>query len=172
MIKKRNDLRDNIGVRKARQKDMTMYNPMQSQLDRIAQQRQMLEQQEQMLRQNMQQYQMPNININNIPAAMPTNYDFGCKWINDDAEANNLPNNVIGFYKNDPIFVMSGKKFRFSEVIEQPTPSIADEKYNALERQIKAITERLDKLSINTQVIQEKPTEATKPTKKGGIANE
>lgn len=145
-----------------------MYNPMQSRLDQLNQQKQMIEQQMQML----QGYQMPPININNQITPTPNNYDFGCKWVNDDAEANNLPNNVIGFYKNDPIFVMSGKKFRFSEVIEQPTLSIANEKYNALERQIQAITERLDKLSINTQVIQEKPTETVKTSKKGTITNE
>ena len=146
-----------------------MYNPMQSRLDQLNQQKQMIEQQMQML----QGYQMPPININNqiTPTPNAMAYDFGCKWINDDNEAKNLPNNVIGFYKNEPIFVMSGKKFRFSEVAEEVTPQV-DEKYNALERQIQAITERLDKLSINTQVIQEKPTEATKPTKKGGIANE
>lgn len=147
-----------------------MYNPMQSRLDQLNQQKQMIEQQMQML----QGYQMPPININNQITPTPNTmaYDFGCKWVNDDTEANNLPNNVIGFYKNDPIFVMSGKKFRFSEVIEQPTPSIAEEKYSALERQIQAITERLDKLSINTQVIQEKPTETAKTSKKGTITNE
>lgn len=140
-----------------------MYNPMQSRLYQLNQQKQMIEQQIQML----QGYQMPPININNqISPTAPNNYDFGCKWINDDNEANNLPNNVIGFYKNEPIFVMSGKKFKFSEVIEQPTSTVDNEKYNALERQIQAITERLDKMSINTQDTHERPVEAFKQARK------
>ena len=143
-----------------------MYNPMQSRLEQLNQQKQMIEQQMQML----QGYQMPPININNQITPTPTNYDFGCKWINDDNEANSLPNNVIGFYKNEPIFVMSGKKFKFSEIINQPT-SIADEKYDALERQIKALTERLDKMGVINQDMQEKPVETAKTGKKGIIAN-
>ena len=142
-----------------------MYNPMQSRLEQLNQQKQMIEQQMQML----QGYQMPTININNQITPTPTNYDFGCKWINDDNEANSLPNNVIGFYKNEPIFVMSGKKFKFSEIINQPT--ITDEKYDALERQIKALTERLDKISVINQDMQEKPVETAKTSKKGAIAN-
>lgn len=143
-----------------------MYNPMQSRLEQLNQQKQMIEQQMQML----QGYQMPPININNQITPTPTNYDFGCKWINDDNEANSLPNNVIGFYKNEPIFVMSGKKFKFSEIINQPS-TIADEKYNALERQIKALTERLDKMGVINQDMQEKPVETAKTSKKGIIAN-
>ena len=143
-----------------------MYNPMQSRLEQLNQQKQMIEQQMQML----QGYQMPPININNQITPTPTNYDFGCKWINDDNEANNLPNNVIGFYKNEPIFVMSGKKFKFSEIINQPT-SIADEKYDELERQIKVLTERLDKIGVINQDMQEKPVETVKTSKKGIIAN-
>ena len=117
----------------------------------------------------LQGYQIPPININNQITPTPTNYDFGCKWINDDNEANSLPNNVIGFYKNEPIFVMSGKKFKFSEIINQPT--ITDEKYDALERQIKALTERLDKIGVINQDMQEKPVETAKTSKKGAIAN-
>ena len=143
-----------------------MYNPMQSRLEQLNQQKQMIEQQMQML----QGYQMPPININNQITPTPTNYDFGCKWINDDNEANSLPNNVIGFYKNEPIFVMSGKKFKFSEIINQPANSV-DEKYDALERQIKAITERLDKIGVINQDMQEKPVETVKTGKKGIIAN-
>lgn len=139
---------------------------MQSRLEQLNQQKQMIEQQMQML----QGYQMPPININNQITPTPTNYDFGCKWINDDNEANSLPNNVIGFYKNEPIFVMSGKKFKFSEIINQPT-SIADEKYHALERQIKALTERLDKIGVINQDMQEKPVETAKTGKKGIITN-
>ena len=138
---------------------------MQSRLEQLNQQKQMIEQQMQML----QGYQMPPININNQITPTPTNYDFGCKWINDDNEANSLPNNVIGFYKNEPIFVMSGKKFKFSEIINQPT--ITDEKYDALERQIKALTERLDKICVINQDMQEKPVETVKTSKKGAIAN-
>lgn len=147
-----------------------MFNPMQNQLDRISQQKQILEQQEQMLRQSMQQYQMPNININNIPA-QSMNYDFGCKWINDDNDINTLPNNTIGFYKNEPIFVMGGKKFRFSEIVEQPTPSV-DEKINTLESKINTILEQLNKNNINTSNNQEKPTDNVKSGKKGVNTNE
>ena len=64
---------------------------------------------------------------------------------------------------------MSGKKFKFSEIINQPT--VADEKYNAIERQIKALTERLDKIGVINQDMQEKPVETVKTSKKGIITN-
>lgn len=100
-----------------------MFNPYQSRMDSLLQQKQMLEQQMTAL----QQYQqMPNININNMP--QPNNFDFNGRWVNSKDEAmgvanNNLP--LIMFDRNNPIFYMknmdgSFKTFRFEEVLEQP----------------------------------------------------
>lgn len=113
-----------------------MYNPMQSRLEQLNQQKQMIEQQLQML----QQYQMPPININN-QIAPQTNYDFGCKWVENETEAKNLPNNVIGFHKNEPLFYMSGKVFKFEEV---NSDNNVNEKINDLESKINTILEKLE----------------------------
>lgn len=127
------------------------YNPMQSRLDQLNQQKQMIEQQMQML----QNYQMPPININNqiTPGqqnCQQTNYDFVCKWVADDAEASNLPVDVIGFYKNEPIFTMGGKKFRFEE-IENKQQSEHDDKYSKLEKRIDELSVTINKLAMNYQ---------------------
>lgn len=144
-----------------------MYNPMQTRLDQLNQQKAMIEQQLQML----QQYQMPPININNQIAPSTAGFDFGCKWVNDENEAKSLPNNTIGFSKSEPVFYMGGKKFTFSEVTEEPTPSSNnnEDKLNALESKINAILERLDN---NAKVNAEKPVETAKNSRKGANNNE
>lgn len=127
------------------------YNPMQSRLEQLNQQKQMIEQQMQML----QNYQMPPININNQitpnqPNGQAINYDFGCKWVNDEIEANNLPTNVIGFFRNEPIFTMGGKKFKFEEIInEQTFQNPSDDRYMRLEKRLDDITNILNKLDSN-----------------------
>lgn len=53
------------------------YNPMQSRVDSLMQQKAMIEQQ----LQSLQQMNVPNININNIPSnPTPSNFDFNGKW--------------------------------------------------------------------------------------------
>lgn len=52
------------------------YNPMQSRVDSLMQQKAMIEQQ----LQSLQQMNVPNININNIPSnPTPSNFDFNGK---------------------------------------------------------------------------------------------
>lgn len=129
-----------------------MFNPYQSRMDSLLQQKQMLEQQMTAL----QQYQqMPNININNMP--QPNNFDFNGRWVNSKDEAmgvanNNLP--LIMFDRNNPIFYMknmdgSFKTFRFEEVLEQPQIN-NDARIDALESKINTILNVLQQPSTNT----------------------
>lgn len=145
-----------------------MYNPMQTRLDQLNQQKAMIEQQLQML----QQYQMPPININNQIAPSTAGYDFGCKWVNDENEAKSLPNNTIGFSKSEPVFYMSGKKFKFEEVRAEENTNNNNDRLNALESKINAILERLDNAKVNTPTIAEKPVETAKNSRKGANNNE
>lgn len=129
-----------------------MFNPYQSRMDSLLQQKQMLEQQMTAL----QQYQqMPNININNMP--QPNNFDFNGRWVNSKDEAmgvanNNLP--LIMFDRNNPIFYMknmdgSFKTFRFEEVLEQPQIN-NDARIDALESKINTILNVLQQPRTNT----------------------
>lgn len=145
-----------------------MFNPYQSRMDSLLQQKQMLEQQMTAL----QQYQqMPNININNMP--QPNNFDFNGRWVNSKDEAmgvanNNLP--LIMFDRNNPIFYMknmdgSFKTFRFEEVLEQPQIN-NDARIDALESKINTILNALQQPSTNTSKEQEtKPQTAKKEVK-------
>ena len=141
-----------------------MFNPYQSRMDSLLQQKQMLEQQMTAL----QQYQqMPNININNMP--QPNNFDFNGRWVNSKDEAmgvanNNLP--LIMFDRNNPIFYMknmdgSFKTFRFEEVLEQPQIN-NDARIDALESKINTILNALQQPSINTSKEQEKAPQTAK----------
>lgn len=57
------------------------YNPMQSRVDSLMQQKAMIEQQ----LQSLQQMNVPNININNIPSnPTPSNFDFNGKWVDGE----------------------------------------------------------------------------------------
>ena len=141
-----------------------MFNPYQSRMDSLLQQKQMLEQQMTAL----QQYQqMPNININNMP--QPNNFDFNGRWVDSKDEAmgvanNNLP--LIMFDRNNPIFYMknmdgSFKTFRFEEVLEQPQIN-NDARIDALESKINTILNALQQPSINTSKEQETTPQTAK----------
>ena len=141
-----------------------MFNPYQSRMDSLLQQKQMLEQQMTAL----QQYQqIPNININNMP--QPNNFDFNGRWVNSKDEAmgvanNNLP--LIMFDRNNPIFYMknmdgSFKTFRFEEVLEQPQIN-NDARIDALENKINTILNALQQPSTNTSKEQETTPQTAK----------
>ena len=141
-----------------------MFNPYQSRMDSLLQQKQMLEQQMTAL----QQYQqMPNININNMP--QPNNFDFNGRWVNSKDEAmgvanNNLP--LIMFDRNNPIFYMknmdgSFKTFRFEEVLEQSQIN-NDARIDALENKINTILNALQQPSTNTSKEQETTPQTAK----------
>lgn len=141
-----------------------MFNPYQSRMDSLLQQKQMLEQQMTAL----QQYQqMPNININNMP--QPNNFDFNGRWVNSKDEAmgvanNNLP--LIMFDRNNPIFYMknmdgSFKTFRFEEVLEQPQIN-NNARIDALENKINTILNALQQPSTNTSKEQETTPQTAK----------
>lgn len=145
-----------------------MYNPYQSRLDSLMQQRNMIDNQ----LNSLQQYQqMPNININNMT---PTgNYDFNGRWVNSAEEARNLANNnlpSIFLDRNNPIFYMKNmdgtfRTFKFEEVIEQPQPN-NDERINALEDKLNTILNALQQPSTNNTSVQEtKPQTAKKEVK-------
>lgn len=141
-----------------------MFNPYQSRMDSLLQQKQMLEQQMTAL----QQYQqMPNININNMP--QPNNFDFNGRWVNSKDEAMGVANNnlsLIMFDRNNPIFYMknmdgSFKTFRFEEVLEQPQIN-NDARIDALESKINTILNALQQPSINTSKEQETTPQTAK----------
>lgn len=145
-----------------------MYNPYQSRLDSLMQQRNMIDNQ----LNSLQQYQqMPNININNMT---PTgNYDFNGRWVNSAEEAKSLANNnlpSIFLDRNNPIFYMKNmdgtfRTFKFEEVIEQPQPN-NDERINALEDKLNTILNALQQPSTNNTSVQEtKPQTAKKEVK-------
>ena len=100
------------------------YNPMQSRVDSLMQQKAMIEQQ----LQSLQQMNVPNININNIPSnPTPSNFDFNGKWVDGEEQARNVANNnlpLILFDNNNPVFYMKNmdgafKKFKFEEIKEE-----------------------------------------------------
>lgn len=145
-----------------------MYNPYQSRLDSLMQQRNMIDNQ----LNSLQQYQqMPNININNMT---PTgNYDFNGRWVNSAEEAKNLANNnlpSIFLDRNNPVFYMKNmdgtfRTFKFEEVIEQPQPN-NDERINALEDKLNTILNALQQPSDNNTTKQQaKPQTAKKEVK-------
>lgn len=145
-----------------------MYNPYQSRLESLMQQRSMIDNQ----LNSLQQYQqMPNININNMT---PTgNYDFNGRWVNSAEEAKNLANNnlpSIFLDRNNPLFYMKNmdgtfRTFKFEEVIDQPQPN-NDERINALEDKLNTILNALQQPSTNNTSAQEtKPQTAKKEAK-------
>lgn len=141
-----------------------MYNPYQSRLDSLMQQRNMIDNQ----LNSLQQYQqMPNININNMT---PTgNYDFNGRWVNSAEEAKNLANNnlpSIFLDRNNPIFYMKNmdgtfRTFKFEEVLEQPQIN-NDARIDALESKINTILNALQQPSINTSKEQETTPQTAK----------
>ena len=142
-----------------------MFNPLQSRMESLAQQRQMIDQQMQSL-QGFQQ--MPPININNnMPMPGMQSFDFNGKWVQNEAEAKGVANNnlpLILFDQNDPVFYMknidgSFKKFKFEEVTQAP-PAGYEEKMAALENKLNAVIDVLTRSDTNTQAIPETPAVA------------
>lgn len=143
------------------------YNPMQARADSLMQQKQMIEQQLQQL----QQFNVPPININNqITPASQGNFDFNGKWVSGEQEARQFANSnlpTILFDNNEPVFYMknmdgSFKKFRFSEIVEQPQVS-ADSRIEALESKMDAILGALGQKTVEDK--QETKTAEKKPKK-------
>lgn len=155
------------------------YNPVQSRMDSLIQQKALIDQQIQ----SLQQMSVPNININNIPsnpAPMTNNFDFNGKWVDNEEQAkqiagNNLP--LILFDNNNPIFYMknmdgSFKKFKFEEIQEATVDTQTNERMDLLETKLNTI---LEALQGNSNKVEENPTVEAKPSqnaRKGGKTNE
>lgn len=90
------------------------YNPMQSRVDSLMQQKAMIEQQ----LQSLQQMNVPNININNIPSnPTPSNFDFNGKWVDGEEQASN--DEVIENLHNDIMSLMIENRQLSKKIIEQ-----------------------------------------------------
>lgn len=148
------------------------FNPTQTRMDNLMQQKQMIEQQMQAL----QQYQMPPININNNMTPTPqVNFDFNGKWVDNEKDAKEVTNNnlpLILFDRNEPIFYMknldgSFKKYKFLEVIEQGSVTESS-RIDALEAKLNTIIESLS----NSPTTNKKPNNQEKTAKKEGVSNE
>lgn len=121
-----------------------MYNPT---LDRLINQRQMLDQQIN----NLQQYSVPPININNQFTQPNNNFDFNGRWVNNEQEARNISNNnlpLILFDKNNPVFYMKNldgtfETYEFTKK-EQPIPVNNDERLDKLENQLQMLINALN----------------------------
>lgn len=120
-----------------------MYNPFNTGMDSLLQQRQMLDQQINM----MQGYQQPNVTVNNMTAPTPDSFDFNGRYVSGEDEAKKIIGNnkpVLSIDKNEPFLYMSNngvfKKYMLQEVIEEPKDS---DRINALEGQISALGEQL-----------------------------
>lgn len=153
-----------------------MYNPYnQTRLDSLAQQKALIEQQMAQL----QQMQMPPININNNMTPTPNNYDGNFKWVDNQEQAKQVANNnlpLILFDRNNPIFYMknvdgSFKTFKFEEVIEQPQTN-NDDRINALESKLNALIGALQQNGTNTSSDTKTSPQKAKTSKKGEIASE
>lgn len=108
------------------------YNPLQSRMDSLMQQKAMIDQQLQSLQ---QMNNVPPININNnmtSPQQPQTNYDGNFKWVDSEEQARQIANNnlpLILFDNNNPMFYMKNmdgtfKKFKFQEVIDVPASTV------------------------------------------------
>lgn len=136
---------------------MNYNNPMQSRMDSLAQQKQMIEQQMNAL----SQYSVPPININNQVTPLPqNNFDFNGKWVDNEEQAKqfaSIEKPLILFDNNNPIFYMKNtdgslKKYTFTEVIEEPKPDV--------EKKVLALEEKMDMiLNALQQPRQESPKE-------------
>lgn len=124
------------------------YNPMQSRVDSLMQQKAMIEQQ----LQSLQQMNVPNININNIPSnPTPSNFDFNGKWVDGEEQARNVANNnlpLILFDNNNPVFYMKNmdgafKKFKFEEIKEEKVENTNNERMDMLEVKMDTILKAL-----------------------------
>lgn len=152
------------------------YNPMQSRVDSLMQQKAMIEQQ----LQSLQQMNVPNININNIPSnPTPSNFDFNGKWVDGEEQARNVANNnlpLILFDNNNPVFYMKNmdgafKKFKFEEIKEEKVENTNNERMDMLEAKMDTILKALQ--GEPQQVQQNVPSEQKPPqnARKGGKTN-
>lgn len=152
------------------------YNPVQSRVDSLMQQKAMIEQQ----LQSLQQMNVPNININNIPSnPVPSNFDFNGKWVDGEEQARNVANNnlpLILFDNNSPIFYMKNmdgafKKFKFEEIKEEKVENANNERMDMLEAKMDTILKALQ--GEPQQVQQNVPSEQKPPqnARKGGKTN-
>lgn len=152
------------------------YNPMQSRVDSLMQQKAMIEQQ----LQSLQQMNVPNININNIPSnPTPSNFDFNGKWVDGEEQARNVANNnlpLILFDNNNPVFHMKNmdgafKKFKFEEIKEEKVENTNNERMDMLEAKMDTILKALQ--GEPQQVQQNVPSEQKHPqnARKGGKTN-
>lgn len=142
------------------------YNPMQSRVDSLMQQKAMIEQQ----LQSLQQMNVPNININNIPSnPTPSNFDFNGKWVDGEEQARNVANNnlpLILFDNNNPVFYMKNmdgafKKFKFEEIKEEKVENTNNERMDMLEAKMDTILKALQ--GEPQQVQQNVPSEQKPP---------
>lgn len=126
------------------------YNPMQSRMDNLLQQRAMIEQQ----LQNLQQYaNIPPININNqVTPQAQNNFDFNGKWVDNEEQAKQIANDnkpLILFDNNNPYFYMKNtdgtlKKFKFEELKEEQNNN--DDRLDKLEEKLNTL---INSLSTN-----------------------
>nr|DAS58817.1 MAG TPA: hypothetical protein [Caudoviricetes sp.] len=152
------------------------YNPVQSRMDSLMQQKALIDQQIQ----SLQQMSVPNININNMPSNSPTsNFDFNGKWVDGEEQARNIANNnlpLILFDNNNPIFYMKNmdggfKKFKFEEIKEEKVESADTQRMDMLEAKMDTILKALQ--GEPQQVQQNVPSEPKTPqnARKGGKTN-
>lgn len=159
------------------------YNPAQSRIDMLNQQKQMLDNQIQSLQ---QMSGIPPIHINNnmgTPQNNQSNYDGNFKWVDGEEQAKQIANNnlpLILFDNNSPMFYMkningSFKKFKFQEVIEEPVTSnneMLEGRMNSLENKLNTILNVLGSQSPtsneNTKEIEKSSQTSSKPSSKGG----
>lgn len=165
-------------------------NPLQTRIDSLNQQKQMIDNQLQSLQ---QMSAVPPININNNmgPSIPSGTYDFNGKWVDNEEQAKQVANNnlpLILFDNNDNIFYMKGmdgsfKKFKFEEVVETPTAIPLDTQTNAriesLESKLNSLIEALQgtnsqtisNIPIQEETLLETSKNDTKRGSKGGKPN-
>ncbi len=133
---------------------MYNYNPAQSRVDSLMQQRQMIDQQIQ----NLSQYaNIPPININNQISPQASGFDFNGKWVNNEQEARNFVNAnlpTILFDNNESIFYMksmdgSFKKFKFEEIKEEPKVDPLEERINGIEKKMDEFFSKMNNYNNN-----------------------
>lgn len=159
------------------------YNPLQSRIDGLMQQRSMIEQQLQSLQ---QMNNIPPININNnmtSPQPAHQNYDGNFKWVDGEEQARQVANNnlpLILFDNNNPMFYMknvdgSFKKFRFEEIIDVPSQTIdpqIENRMSSLEGKLNDILTALSgqktQSGTNTHTEEKTAQTASKQANRGG----
>lgn len=159
------------------------FNPMQSKMDYLIQQKQLIDQQIN----SLQGMGMPAININNntTPMQNQNNYDGNLKWVDGEEQARQIANNNMPLILLDnkaPIFYMKGvdgsfKKFEFKEVTEQsnaPKSNLElENKVNNIETKLNQLIEAItgQKMNVgndNTTNTQNVPVQGEKQAQKGG----